>query len=124
MALRDWSFGTMTSTALLALAIGASHPAMAGSAALTAPMSSAEEEKWRASWSAGPAPRLDHHGLVSTNAKGEYSFPEPARRRYVRHHHAGPSATRSLDQGRTIDESGSTHLDPASKAPQDVLACK
>jgi virginiamycin B lyase len=73
------SFGAMTSTALLALPIAGSHPAMAqshGPAALTGTVSSTEEGKMEGVVVSAKQPGSTIMVSVSTNAQGQYSFPQ------------------------------------------------
>src|SRR6201981_1964915 len=73
------SFGAMAGTSLLALAMAGSHPAMAqshGPAALTGTVSSAEEGKMEGVVVSAKRAGSTIMVSVSTNAKGEYSFPK------------------------------------------------
>ena len=73
------SLGAMASTSLLALAAAASQPAMAeghGAAALTGTVSSAEEGKMEGVVVSAKRPGSTIMVSVSTNAQGEYRFPE------------------------------------------------
>jgi virginiamycin B lyase len=121
--LKRLSLGAMATTGLLALAISASHPAMAGQAALTGTVSSTEEGKMEGVVVSAKRPGSTIMVSVSTNAKGEYSFPE------------GRLAAGDYDitmravgytlpaTKATIDESGTTHLDlKLAKASQELLA--
>src|SRR4029078_13148136 len=66
----------MASMSILALAIGGSHPAMAqGPAALTGTVSSSQEGKMEGVVVSAKRPGSTITLSVSTNAKGEYSFP-------------------------------------------------
>jgi len=73
------SFGAITSVGLLALPIAGSHPAMAqnhGPAALTGVVSSAEEGKMEGVVVSAKRPGSTIMVSVSTNAQGQYSFPQ------------------------------------------------
>ena len=73
------SFGALASVGLLTLPIVASDPAMAqtrGPAALTGTVSSAEEGKMEGVVVSAKRPGSTIMVSVSTNAKGEYSFPK------------------------------------------------
>ena len=73
------SFGAMTSMGLAALAIAGSHPAMAqghGPAALAGTVSSAEEGKMEGVVVSAKRPGSTIMVSVSTNAQGQYSFPQ------------------------------------------------
>jgi len=73
------SFGAMTSVSLLALPIAASHPASAqshGPAALNGTVSSAEEGKMEGVVVSANRPGSTIMVSVSTNAQGQYSFPQ------------------------------------------------
>src|SRR4051812_1108851 len=70
------SLATMASMSVLALAIAGSHPAMAqGPAALTGTVSSTQEGKMEGVVVSAKRPGSTMTLSVSTNAKGEYSFP-------------------------------------------------
>ncbi len=71
------SFNAMTSVGLLALLAGGSHPAMAqNAAALTGTVSSAEEGKMEGVVVSAKRPGSTMMVSVSTNAQGQYSFPQ------------------------------------------------
>ena len=73
------SFGAMASVSVVALAMAGSPPAMAqsrGPAALTGTVSSAEEGKMEGVVVSAKRPGSTMMVSVSTNAKGEYSFPQ------------------------------------------------
>src|SRR6516164_11493649 len=73
------SFGAMTSMGLAALAIAGSHPSMAqghGPAALNGTVSSAEEGKMEGVVVSANRPGSTIMVSVSTNAQGQYSFPQ------------------------------------------------
>src|SRR3984893_1557149 len=73
------SFGAMTSMGLLGLPIVGSHPAMAqshGPAALAGTVSSAEEGKMEGVVVSAKRPGSTIMVSVSTNAQGQYSFPQ------------------------------------------------
>jgi len=75
-SLKTLSFGAMTSVSLLALAIS-SHPAMAqGPAALTGTVSSTQEGKMEGVVVSAKRPGSTIMISVSTNDKGQYSFPK------------------------------------------------
>ena len=73
------SLGAMASAGLLALPIAGSHPAMAqshGPAALTGTVSSTEEGKMEGVVVSAKQPGSTIMVSVSTNAQGQYSFPQ------------------------------------------------
>src|SRR5215831_5308612 len=73
------SFGAITGMGLLALPIAGSHSAMAqnhGPAALTGTVSSAEEGKMEGVVVSAKQPGSTIMVSVSTNAQGQYSFPQ------------------------------------------------
>src|ERR1700730_16555344 len=73
------SFGAIASMGLLALPIVGSHPAMAqnhGPAALAGTVSSPEEGKMEGVWVSAQRPGSTIMVSVSTNAQGQYSFPQ------------------------------------------------
>ena len=73
------SFGAITSVGLLALPISGSHPTMAqnhGPAALTGVVSSSEEGKMEGVVVSAKRPGSTIMVSVSTNAQGQYSFPQ------------------------------------------------
>ena len=120
------SFGAMTSMGLAALAIAGSHPAMAqkhGPAALAGTVSSAEEGKMEGVVVSAKRPGSTIMVSVSTNAQGQYSFPQDR---------LAPGAyditIRAIGYtlkptSATIQSGGSTQLDLAlAKATPDVLA--
>src|ERR1700722_12982049 len=78
-ALTGLPFGAITGMGLLALPIAASHPAMAqnhGPAALAGTVSSAEEGKMEGVVVSAKRPGSTIMISVSTNAQGQYSFPQ------------------------------------------------
>ena len=120
------SFGAMTSMGLAALAIAGSHPAIAqghGPAALAGTVSSAEEGKMEGVVVSAKRPGSTIMVSVSTNAQGQYSFPQDR---------LAPGAyditIRAIGYtlkptSATIQSGGSTQLDLAlAKATPDVLA--
>ena len=120
------SFGAITSMSLLALPISASHPAMAqnhGPAALTGVVSSAEEGKMEGVVVSAKRPGSTIMVSVSTNAQGQYSFPQDR---------LAPGAyditIRAIGYTlkpttATIEQGGSAQLDlTLAKAAPDVLA--
>src|SRR5215469_11920719 len=73
------SFGAIASMGLTALPIPGGHPAMAqnhGPAALTGTVSSSEEEKMEGVVVSAKRPGSTIMVSVSTNAQGQYSFPQ------------------------------------------------
>src|SRR6202047_4471344 len=73
------SFGAMTSMGLLGLPLVGSHPAMAqnqGPTALTGTVSSPEEGKMEGVVVSAKRPGSTIMVSVSTNAQGQYSFPQ------------------------------------------------
>ena len=77
--LRRLSFGAMACTGLPALPIAGSDPAVAqnhGSAALTGTVSSSEEGKMEGVVVSAKRPGSTIMVSVSTNAQGQYSFPQ------------------------------------------------
>jgi virginiamycin B lyase len=125
-ALTRLSFGAMTGMGLLALPIVASHPATAqnnGPAALTGAVSSPEEGKMEGVVVSAKRPGSTIMVSVSTNAQGQYSFPQDR---------LAPGAyditIRAVGYTlkpttATIDSGGSTQLDlTLAKAAPDVLA--
>jgi virginiamycin B lyase len=120
------SFGAMTSMGLLALPLVGSHPAMAqnhGPAALTGTVSSPEEGKMEGVVVSAKRPGSTIMVSVSTNAQGQYSFPQDR---------LAPGAyditTRAIGYTlkpttATIESGGSTQLDLGlAKAAPEVLA--
>src|ERR1700687_4121219 len=120
------SFGAMTSMGLLGLPIVGSHPAMAqnhGPAALAGTVSSPEEGKMEGVVVSAKRPGSTIMVSVSTNAQGQYSFPQDR---------LAPGAyditMRAIGYAlkptvATIQSGGSTQLDlKLAKAAPDVLA--
>ena len=118
--------GVMTSASSLALLVGASHPALAqshGPAALTGTVSSSQEGKMEGVVVSAKRPGSTMMVSVSTNAQGQYSFPQDrlAPGAYditIRAVGYTLSATTA-----TIESSGPKQLDlTLAKAAPDVLA--
>ena len=120
------SFGAIASMGLLALPIVGSHPAMAqnhGPAALTGTVSSPQEGKMEGVVVSAKRPGSTIMVSVSTNAQGQYSFPQDR---------LAPGAyditMRAIGYTlkpttATIQSGGSTQLDlKLAKAAPDVLA--
>jgi len=120
------SFGAIASVGLLALPIAASHPAMAqnhGPAALAGTVSSPEEGKMEGVVVSAKRPGSTIMVSVSTNAQGQYSFPQDR---------LAPGAyditIRAIGYtlkptAATIQTGGSTQLDlRLAKAAPDLLA--
>src|SRR5262245_51269333 len=119
------SFGALTSVGLLALPVVASHPAMAQNrpAALTGTVSSSEEGKMEGVVVSAKRPGSTIMVSVSTNAQGQYSFPQDR---------LAPGAyditIRAIGYtlkptAATIQSGSSTQLDlTLAKAAPDVLA--
>jgi virginiamycin B lyase len=120
------SFGAITSMGLLALPIAGSHPAIAqshGPAALTGIASSPEEGKMEGVVVSAKRPGSTIMVSVSTNAQGQYSFPQDR---------LAPGAYDitiravgyTLEQtAATVQSGGSTQLDlRLAKAAPDILA--
>ena len=120
------SFGAITSMGLLALPIAGSHPAIAqshGPAALTGIVSSTEEGKMEGVVVSAKRPGSTIMVSVSTNAQGQYSFPQDR---------LAPGAYDitiravgyTLEQtAATVQSGGSTQLDlRLAKAAPDILA--
>ncbi len=120
------SFGAVTSMGLLALPIAGSHPAIAqshGPAALTGIVSSPEEGKMEGVVVSAKRPGSTIMVSVSTNAQGQYSFPQDR---------LAPGAYDitiravgyTLEQtAATVQSGGSTQLDlRLAKAAPDILA--
>src|SRR6516164_5380428 len=120
------SFGAITSVGLLALPIAGSHPAMAqnhGPAALTGVVSSAEEGKMEGVVVSAKRPGSTIMVSVSTNAQGQYSFPQDrlAPGAYDITIRAVGYTLKPISA--TIQSDGSTQLDlTLAKATPDVLA--
>jgi virginiamycin B lyase len=120
------SFGAMTSMGLAALAIAGSHPAMAqkhGPAALAGTVSSAEEGKMEGVVVSAKRPGSTIMVSVSTNAQGQYSFPQDrlAPGAYDITIRAVGYTLKPISA--TIQSDGSTQLDlTLAKATPDVLA--
>ncbi len=120
------SFGALASTALLALPLAGSHPAMAqnhGPAALTGTVSSPEEGKMEGVVVSAKRPGSTIMVSVSTDAQGQYSFPQDrlAPGAYdITMRAVGYTLKPTV---ATIQSGGSTQLDlPLAKAAPDVLA--
>jgi len=118
------SFGTMASVGVLALALAGSDPAMAqGPSALTGVVSSTQEGKMEGVVVSAKRPGSTIMVSVSTNAKGEYSFPADrlAAGTYdITMRAAGYTLKPTT---ATIKASGPTKADlQLAKAPTDVLA--
>src|SRR6266404_7901094 len=124
-ALTGWSFGAIASMGL-ALPIVGSHPAMAqnhGPAALAGSVSSTEEGKMEGVVVSAKRPGSTIMVSVSTNAQGQYSFPQDR---------LAPGAYDitiravgyTLEQtAATVQSGGSTQLDlRLAKAAPDILA--
>ena len=120
------SLGAMTSTALVTLLAAGSHPAMAqnrGPAALAGTISSAQEGNMEGVVVSAKRPGSTIMISVSTNAQGQYSFPQDR---------LAPGAyditIRAIGYTlkpttATIESGGSTHLDLSLvKASADLLA--
>ena len=120
------SFGAIASMGLLALPIAGSHPAIAqshGPAALTGIVSSPEEGKMEGVVVSAKRPGSTIMVSVSTNAQGQYSFPQDR---------LAPGAYDitiravgyTLEQtAATVQSGGSTQLDlRLAKAAPDILA--
>ena len=120
------SFGAMTSASLLALLVGGSRQAMAqshGPAALAGTVSSSEEGKMEGVVVSAKRPASTMMVSVSTNAQGQYSFPQDR---------LAPGAyditIRAIGYTlkpttATIQSSGPAELDlTLAKAPPDDLA--
>src|ERR1700682_3313714 len=120
------SFGAIASMSLLALPIAGSHPAMAqnhGPAALAGSVSSTEEGKMEGVVVSAKRPGSTIMVSVSTNAQGQYSFPQDrlAPADYDITMRAIGYALPSTKA--TIRADGSTQLDlKLAKATPDVLA--
>lgn len=118
------SFGTMASMSVLALAITGSHPVMAqGPAALTGAVSSTQEGKMEGVVVSAKRPGSTMMLSVSTNAKGEYSFPADrlAPGTYDITMRAVGYTLKATTA--TVKAGGATKLDLGlAKAPTDVLA--
>ncbi len=120
------SFGAITSMGLLALPIAASHPAMAqnhGPAALAGTVSSPEEGKMEGVVVSAKRPGSTIMVSVSTNAQGQYSFPQDrlAPGAYdITMRAVGYTLKPTV---ATIQSGGPTQLDlKLAKAAPDVLA--
>src|SRR5215471_16102426 len=120
------SFGTMASMSVLALAVAGSQPAMAQShatAALTGTVSSTQEGKMEGVVVSAKRPGSTMMLSVSTNAKGEYSF--PADRLAPGTYDITMRAVGYVlkPTTATVKAGGATKLDlQLGKATQDVLA--
>src|SRR5882757_9097595 len=120
------SFGAMTSMGLLGLQIVGSHPAMAqnhGPAALTGIASSPEEGKMEGVVVSAKRPGSTIMISVSTNAQGQYSFPQDRLAPGVYDITIRAVGYTLKPTAATIEPAGATQLDlsPAKAAP-DVLA--
>ncbi len=120
------SFGAVAGMGLLALPIVASHPAMAqkhGPAALTGTVSSTQEGKMEGVVVSAKRPGSTIMVSVSTNAKGEFSFPE-SRLAPGTYDITMRAAGYTLKPTKaTIDAEGSAKLDlKLAKASPDLLA--
>src|SRR5580692_1617417 len=120
------SFGTITSMGLLALPMAASHPAMAqnhGPAALAGTVSSPQEGNMEGVVVSAKRPGSTIMVSVSTNAQGQYSFPQDrlAPGTYdITIRAAGYTLKPTV---ATVQSGGSTPLDlKLVKAAPDVLA--
>ena len=119
-------FGALTSIGLLALPISGSHPAMAqnqGPAALAGTVSSPDEGKMEGVVVSAKRPGSTIMVSVSTNAQGQYSFPQDrlAPGAYDVTIRAVGYALKPT--AATIESSGPTQLDLSlAKAAPDVLA--
>ncbi len=119
-------FGAITSMGLLALPIAASHPAMAqshGPAALAGTVSSTEEGKMEGVVVSAKRPGSTIMVSVSTNAQGQYSFPQDRLAPGVYDITIRAVGYTLKPTAATIEPAGATQLDlsPAKAAP-DVLA--
>ncbi len=120
------SFGAITSMGLLALPIAGSHPAIAqshGPAALTGIVSSPEEGKLEGVVVSAKRPGSTIMVSVSTNAQGQYSFPQD-RLAPGAYDITIRAAGYTLEQtAATVQSGGSTQLDlRLAKAAPDILA--
>ena len=120
------SFGAITSMCLLALPIAGSHPAIAqshGPAALTGIVSSPEEGKMEGVVVSAKRPGSTIMVSVSTNAQGQYSFPQD-RLAPGAYDITIRAAGYTLEQtAATVQSGGSTQLDlRLAKAAPDILA--
>src|SRR5450631_93293 len=124
--LSRWWFGAMAGMGLLAVPIVGSHPAMAqnqGPTALTGTVSSPEEGKME-----GVVVSAKRHGStimvsVSTNAQGQYSFPQDRLAPGVYDITIRAVGYTLKPTAATIGPAGATQLDLSlAKAATDVLA--
>ena len=112
------SFGAMASMGLLALPIAASHPAMAqshGPAALAGTVSSAEEGKMEGVVVSAKRPGSTIMVSVSTNAQGQYSFPQDRLAPGVYDITIRAVGYTLKPTAATIESAGATQLDLASR---------
>ena len=120
------SFGAMTSVSLLALPIAASHQALAqsrGPAALTGTVSSADEGKMEGVVVSAKAPGSTMMVSVSTNAQGQYSFPQDRLAPGAYDITIRAAGYTLKPTTATIQSGGAGQLDLAlAKAAPDVLA--
>src|SRR6202158_6165973 len=120
------SFGAMTSMGLLGLPIVGSHPAMAqnhGPAALAGTVSSPEEGKMEGVVVSAKRPGSTIMVSVSTNAQGQYSFPQDRLAPGAYDINIRAAGDTLKPTASTIGASGSTQLDLSlAKAAPDVLA--
>jgi virginiamycin B lyase len=124
--LRGLPFGAITSMSLLALPIVAGHPAMAqsrGPAALAGTVSSTEEGKMEGVVVSAKRPGSTIMVSVSTDAQGQYSFPQDRLAPGVYDITIRAVGYTLKPTAATIEPAGATQLDlrPAKAAP-DVLA--
>ena len=119
-------FGAIASMGLLALPIAASHPAMAqnhGPAALAGTVSSAEEGKMEGVVVSAKRPGSTIMVSVSTNAQGQYSFPQDRLAAGVYDITIRAVGYTLKPTAATIAPAGATQLDLGlAKAAPDVLA--
>src|SRR5215468_938849 len=120
------SLGAITSAGLLALPISASHPAMAqnhGPAALAGTVSSAEEGKMEGVVVSAKRPGSTIMVSVSTDAQGQYSFPQDRLAPGVYDITIRAVGYTLAPTAATIESGGPAQLDLSlAKAPPDVLA--
>src|SRR5262245_46199158 len=118
------SFGALTSVGLLALPVVASHPAMAQNrpAALTGTVSSSEEGKMEGVVVSAKRPGSTIMVSVSTNAQGQYSFPQDRLAPGTYNITMRAVGYTLKPTTATIQASGATKLDlTLAKAGADVL---
>ena len=120
------SFGAMTCVAPLALSIVASHPVMAenrGPAALTGSVSSLEEGKMEGVVVSAKKPGSTIMVSVSTNAQGQYSFPQDRLIPGVYDITIRAAGYTLKPTATTVQSGGPTLLDLSlAKAAPDILA--